>query len=208
MGLVEDTEDNEVMLEGGMGQVVYTFNDEDATTDALEGTDEDKKEWHEVTLTFTWDAGAPPLEMGYVTVSFHPVSTDTDDDMRFVVGPTNMVVEVDDCVSSLLFPFVTNMYGYDTGIAITNTSSEAGSCMLSFVGTEAPADDMELMVMGESVKTFGVSMMAAGFQGYIDATCEFRNGKGFAFISNGFGSMGGPSAAQGYLVAEEIVSSD
>ena len=127
---------------------------------------------------------------------------------RYVSGPTMTVVEVDDCVSSLLFPFVTNMYGYDTGIAITNTSEEAGSCMLSFVGTEAPADDMEVMVMGESVNTFGVSMMAPGFQGYVDATCEFRNGKGFAFISNGFGSMGGPSAAQGYLVAEEIVSSD
>ena len=127
---------------------------------------------------------------------------------RFVAGPTRTVIEIDDCVSSLLFPFVTNMYGYDTGIAITNTSSEAGACTLSFVGTEAPADDMEVTVGGESVNTFGISMMAPGFQGYVDATCEFRNGKGFAFISNGFGSMGGPSAAQGYLVAEEIVSSD
>ena len=28
---------------------------------------------------------------------------------------------------------------------------------------------MEVMVMGESVNTFGVSMMAPGFQGFIDA---------------------------------------
>ena len=38
------------------------------------------------------------------------------------------------------------------------------------------------------------------------ATLE--NGKGFAFISNGFGSMGGPTAAQGYLVADELQESD
>ena len=210
MGLVEDTETNEVMLEGGMGEVVYAFDDEDANTDDVrEGTDPMKaKEWNELELTFTWEAGAPPLEMGYVTVSFHPVSTDTDDDMRFIAGPTNMVVEIKDCVSKLLFPFVTNMHGFETGIALTNTSAEAGSCSLSFVGTAAPADAMEVMVMGESVETFGVSMMAPGFQGYIDATCEFRNGKGFAFIANGAGGMGGPTAAQGYLVAEEIVSSD
>ena len=60
---------------------------------------------------------------------------------------------------------------------------------------------------GESVATFGVSVMAPGFQGYADITCDFRNGKGFAFISNGFNSMGGATAAQGYLVSEEIVTS-
>ena len=49
--------------------------------------------------------------------------------------------------------------------------------MLSFSGTDAPADDMEVMVMGESVATFGVSTMAPGFQGFLEATCEFRNGE-------------------------------
>ena len=37
-------------------------------------------------------------------------------------------------------------------------------------------------------------------------TCKFRNGKGFAFITNGFGSMGGPTAAQGYLVADDTIA--
>ena len=206
---VEDGVATVTISSTGMGQVVYEFVDEDDTTDTiLEGTDPADGEWNTVELTFSWDAAAPPLGMGSVTVSFHPVSSDDDDEIRFVAGPTRTVFEVSDCVSSLLFPFVTNMYGFETGIAITNTSSEAGSCMLSFVGTEAPADDMEVMVMGESVNTFGVSTMAPGFQGYIDATCEFREGKGFAFITNGFGSMGGPTAAQGYIVAEEIAESD
>ena len=205
---VEDGVATVTISSTGMGQIVYEFTDEDAGTVVLEGTDSADEEWNTVELTFSWDAGAPPLTMGTVTVSFHPVTTEDDESPRFVAGPTKMVFEVDDCVSSLLFPFVTNMYGYDTGIAITNTSEEAGSCTLSFTGTAAPADDMEVMVMGESVQTFGVMDMAPGFQGYLNAECEFRNGKGFAFISNGAGSMGGPTAAQGYLVAEEIVSSD
>ena len=189
----------------GTGQVIYTFNDEDGDSPELEGTDPGDAEWNTVELTFSWDAGGPPLDMGSVTVSFHPVTTDDDESPRYVSGPTMDVVEVEDCVSTLTFPFVTNMHGYDTGIAITNISTEAGACMLAFSGME---EEMEVMVMGESVETFGVSMMAPGFQGFVEATCEFRNAKGFAFISNGFGSMGGPSAAQGYLVAEEIVGSN
>ena len=39
-----------------------------------------------------------------------------------------------------------------------------------------------------------LSTIAAGFQGYITATCEFRNAHGFAFITNDEGSL-----AQGYL---------
>ena len=50
--------------------------------------------------------------------------------------------------------------------------------------------------------------MAPGFQGYADITCDFRNGKGFAFISNGFQQMGGATAAQGYLVSDELQKSD
>ena len=52
------------------------FVDEDPNSDILEGTDSTDEEWNTVELTFSWDAGAPPLDMGTVTVSFHPVTTD------------------------------------------------------------------------------------------------------------------------------------
>ena len=52
---------------------------------------------------------------------------------RFVASnDPDMVVEIDDCVTTLLFPFVTNKAGFDTGIAITNTSSDAGSCTITY----------------------------------------------------------------------------
>ena len=50
--------------------------------------------------------------------------------------------------------------------------------------------------------------MAPDFQGYADITCDYTGGQGFAFITNGFGSMGGPTAAQGYLVADDLRDSD
>ena len=48
-------------------------------TDAvLEGTDPMEKamEWHELEITFTWEAGAAALNTGTVTVSYHPVTDD------------------------------------------------------------------------------------------------------------------------------------
>ena len=48
------------------------------TDDVLEGTDPDRtpKEWNELEITFTWEAGEPALGMGTVTVSYHPVTDD------------------------------------------------------------------------------------------------------------------------------------
>ena len=40
-------------------------------------------------------------------------------------------VNIDDCTTTLLFPFVTNKAGFDTGIAITNTSEDSGSCTIT-----------------------------------------------------------------------------
>ena len=118
------------------------------------------------------------------------------------------MLQIQDCDSSMTFPFVTNMYGYDTGIALTNTSDEDGTCTLSFGGATNNPADMEMGIAAESVVTFAVSGETPEFQGYITASCDFRDGKGFVFISNGFGSMGGPTAAQGYLVGTDIAESD
>ena len=206
----DNHEEGVVDLDEGAGYVRYTFStetydhDADAGTDEVAQVDDGTKEWNDVVVTFTWDAGEVSLDMGTVTVSYHPVSDDTDDSPRYVSGPTNMAYEIEECVTSLVFPFVTNMHGYDTGIALTNTSVADGSCTVDYSGT---ADDDMVDVMAESTATFGLSAMEPGFQGYIEMTCNFRNGKGFAFISNGFGSMGGPTAAQGYLVSDELQSS-
>ena len=102
----------------------------------LEGTDPMKaKEWNELTITFTWEAGEPTLDMGSVTVSYHPVSDDLTKMTRYASGPTNDVITIEDCTTTLLFPFVTNQLGYNTGLAITNASDGKG-CTIGYSGSE------------------------------------------------------------------------
>ena len=161
----------------------------------LEGTDPDKaKEWNELEITFTWEAGEAALNTGTVTVSYHPVTDDLTKTMRYASGPTNDVIEIEDCITTLLFPFVTNQLGYNTGVAISNTSEGSGICTIEFHGPDAPDDYDAPKLDGEGHMTFQLSTEAPGFQGYLTASCEFRDAHGFAFITDGE-----PKLAQGYL---------
>ena len=85
-------------------------------------------------ITFTWEAGEPPLDMGTVTVSYDPVDDGDGDIPRFASGPTNDVITIEDCTTTLLFPYVTNQGGFDTGLAITNASEGSGSCTIEHTG--------------------------------------------------------------------------
>lgn len=132
---------------------------------------------------------------------------------NFVVGSTTTTLtgsKFNTCTTSLLFPFVTNQLGFDTGIAISNTSSDpfgatlgavnqAGTCSLNFYGSGAPspANVATPNVPTGTTYTQVLSGVAAGFQGYLIAQCNFQYAHGFAFITNGVGVNGGLS--QGYL---------
>ena len=155
----------------------------------LEGTDPEKaKEWNELEITFTWKAGEAALNTGTVTVSYHPVSDDLTKRPRYASGPTNDVIEIEDCTTTLLFPFVTNQQGFNTGLAITNASEGSGSCTIEYSsdGSDAPDDLMTPESVDGGEQWIGLlSTMAPEFQGYITASCEFRNAHGFAFITGG-----------------------
>ena len=183
------------------GQIIYNFDDdvmteEDSPEGVLEGTDPAKaKEWNELEITFTWEAGAPTLNTGSVTVSYHPVTDDPTKMTRYASGPTNDVITIEDCTTTLLFPYVTTKSGFDTGLVITNTSEGAGSCTIDYGGPDAPEDMMTPEDLAAEEQWVGLlSNMAAGFQGYITASCEFRDAYGFAFITDGDLNL-----AQGYL---------
>jgi len=131
---------------------------------------------------------------------------------NFVVGANTTTLtgsKFNTCTTSLLFPFVTNQLGFDTGLAISNTSSDpfgtlgataqAGTCSLNFYGSGAPtpASVTTPNVPTGTTYTQVLSGVAAGFQGYVIAQCGFQYAHGFAFITNGVGTNGGLS--QGYL---------
>ena len=122
-------------------------------------------------------------------------------------------------LTTLLFPFVSNQAGYDTGIAITNPTAEPfcetpqyGSCSIHFFGNvaggPAPGTQVTGVVPPGGQITFVLSTggtlnapLAPGFQGYLIMECWFKNARGFAMI----GDVGMKHIATGYL-AEVIPS--
>jgi len=115
------------------------------------------------------------------------------------------------CQTLLLFPFVTNQNGFDTGLAISNTTTDpigtapqAGICKLTYydgTGKYPPTGINGTDLTKEAPVATGTSAvnlastLAPGFQGYMFAQCNFQLAHGFAFISD----LGARNLAMGYL---------
>jgi len=113
--------------------------------------------------------------------------------------------ELTSCATTLLFPYILNSGGYDTGIALTNASagtsvSQDGTCSVMFYGTGTPSTNpyVSATITAGTVGAFTISSVASGFQGYAIATCNFQDAHGFAFITDGYGQAG-RGLSQGYL---------
>jgi hypothetical protein len=160
------------------------------------------------------EASFAPFSMVYTPTSTDPVPRFGD------LGTPVTHFTITKCATHLLFPFVTNLAGFDTGIAISNTSADQygtstqdGTCSLYFYGTGAPAggpvtipNATVMCPPGPSGATDQVfhgttcattaSTIAPSFQGYVIADCQFQYAHGFGFVTP-FGSGMGPS--MGYL---------
>jgi hypothetical protein len=114
------------------------------------------------------------------------------------------------CETRLLFPFVTSIPNYDTGLAIVNTSKDPfntpgqkGACTLFFYGTpsdssqtSAEIDAGQALTMILSQGNSAQNLQAVpNFVGYVIARCAFQYGHGYAFISD----PGVNKFAQGYI---------
>jgi hypothetical protein len=120
---------------------------------------------------------------------------------------------ISSCNCDLLFPFVTSAAGFDTGIAIANTTSDpfgtinqSGTITLNYYGNTSggganpPAATSGVISAGQELVFdlySGGSGIAAtpGFTGYIIAQANFQYCHGFAFISD----LGAQKLAEGYL---------
>ena len=159
-----------------------------------------------------------------VQTSFAPVVSAATVPSFAVLSSSSPVLNVasfTQCTTSLLFPFVTNSGGFETGIAIDNTSkdpfgtrNQSGTCTLSFYGngstnpTSGPAPNPNeggtaAFAAGESYAFTLTAALAsasstnpATFQGYMIASCNFQYAHGFAYILYGTGPS---STAMGYL---------
>ena len=102
--------------------------------------------------------------------------------------------------TALLFPFISNQSGFDTGITISNTTadpfgekSSAGQCTFSYFSQNGNNPDSQTsteIAPGHSA----VLLLSAGgshgiqarpgFQGYMIVDCTFSNARGFGFFSD------------------------
>jgi hypothetical protein len=173
-------------------------------------------------------AGIPALGTGAVAGSYGPLSTAAtaiSDNLqpRFVDRSEDIdFVTINSCATNLLWPYVTNQAGFDTGMVISNTSmdpfgtaTQEGPCTINYYGNSSgatpPAADTTPTVgaggfavwtlsSGGGVKPYGkpiegVINSAPGFEGYVIAQCQFQFAHGYAFISD----LGAQKLSQGYI---------
>jgi hypothetical protein len=178
-------------------------------------------------VAFPANGGAltPSNALPTVSGALAPISTvhtasNTAPAPRFVdQAITSQTFLINPCRTNLLFPFVTNQFGFDTGIAISNTSqdpfgttTQSGPCTINYYGSTlgggaapaaqrttapVPAGSTFTFTLGlGSGSGFGITG-ATAFSGYIIATCDFQYAHGFAFITDG--PIGTARVAEGYL---------
>ncbi len=115
------------------------------------------------------------------------------------------------CQTVLLFPYVTNVTGYETGIAIDNTSLDpfqtpgsTGACNMYFYGSQGPTPGTAITLQsgtgstsiapGQQIAATASSLGLNGFSGYAFAVCNFQFAHGFAFVQTSKQTLG-----MGYL---------
>ncbi len=164
-----------------------------------------------VNFTASPSTNSPALGTSTVNVDFAPSTAST---LTATSGPIPRFVPtstaqngftLNACSTVLLFPFMSNLAGFDTGFAIASTSTDpfgtaaqSGICTLNFYGTGAGAATNTPVIASGTVYTNLVSTIQAGFQGYMIAQCRFQYAHGFAFITDGFGGPG-RGLSEGYL---------
>ncbi|MGA9625128.1 MAG: hypothetical protein WBQ65_11705 [Bryobacteraceae bacterium] len=151
---------------------------------------------------------APNTNSGAFSATSGGTSSSTLTVPRFADTSTaTSIFTIVPCTTSLLFPFITNQAGFDTGIAIMNTTTDpfgtkpqSGICTLNFYGQNAPAAYPTAVIpSGNSwtpaVGAWMASVIAPNFEGYMIAVCQFQLAHGYSFVSD----LGAQKLAHGSL---------
>jgi len=145
---------------------------------------------------------------------------------RFVPGTAFDFINIQKCTCNVLFPFVANALGYDTGIAFANTSldpgatygfgiaqPQAGTVQFWYYGdmtggAAVPGPQTSSAVQPGHVLTYvlssgssqyGLDARGAGLTGYMIAQSQFQYCHAYAFISAQGAGPTSPGTSEGYL---------
>jgi hypothetical protein len=205
----------EVSLTAGAGEAVYEVSN----------ANPGQAEQFQIPITVAYianpGAGSPAFGTATVGGSFAPRIADILAETSSVAIPRFIdssvqknIFSIVACSTTLLYPFVTNQAGYDTGIAVSNTSmdpfgtsTQTGACALTMFGKTPTGTPTSVVynTTSDTSLTNGLvppgtawanlsSIMFPTYQGYVIAVCNFQYAHGFAFILD-------PAlhVAQGYL---------
>jgi hypothetical protein len=167
---------------------------------------------------------SPPAGTATVNLSFAPTPTaafsasagaaasSTLPIPRFIqdTAAARNILNINICRTVLLYPYITNTSGYDTGYAIANTTSDpfgtaaqSGSCKINwYQGTTNPPQGDTGNIAAGTVYANLASIVVPGFgsggpagSGYMIAVCNFQFAHGFAVIQD----LGGRNFGMAYL---------
>jgi len=164
-----------------------------------------------VSYTPSPGSNSPALATTTVNMSFDPTSTVTTANASFIprfadTSTATNIFTVVPCLTTLLFPFITNQSGFDTGVAISATATDpfgttpqSGTCTLNWYGTAftgaTPTPTINSGTTFALLVSTTLNNVTGGFEGYMIAVCRFQYAHGFAFISD----LGARNLAMGYL---------
>jgi len=166
-----------------------------------------------VSYTANPGSNSPALATTTVNGSYSPTSTVTTASTSSVPVPrfadtstaTNIFTVVP-CLTTLLFPYLTNSAGFDTGVAISATATDpfgttpqSGTCTLNWYGAAftgaTPTPNVPSGTTYATLVSTTLNNVTGGFTGYMIAVCRFQYAHGFAFVSD----LGARNLAMGYL---------
>jgi hypothetical protein len=168
--------------------------------------------------------GGPGIGVGPTTArgGLGPVTTSSSTIPRFAdVTDSATAFRTERCATTLMWPYVTTAGGFDTGIAIANTTADpaifgtpnqTGGCTIypfgrySSGGTvpgpgtipSIPAGEVWAAALTDGGIFQGGARIGTGFTGYLIAQCDFQLAHGYGFIAT-YGLAGSNAVAQGYL---------
>jgi hypothetical protein len=173
-----------------------------------------------ITYTAATATNAPLPGTATMTLSFAPTATSGAASSslpipRFSSGnnASGGIFTINVCRTILLYPYITNQGGFDTGLTVANTSQDPfttgsnatgaqnGICTFTYYGgttaapTTPPGPTSTGNIAAGTVWANTLGTVAPTFQGYAFAICNFQFAHGFAFISD----IGARNLAMGYL---------
>jgi hypothetical protein len=169
-----------------------------------------------ITYAAATATNAPLPGTSTVTLSYAPTATSGAASSslpipRFSAGnaASGNIFTINVCRTILLYPYITNQGGFDTGLTVANTSQDPvfstgaqnGACTFTYYGgttaaaTTPPGPTSTGNIAAGTVWANTLGTIAPTFQGYAFAVCNFQFAHGFAFISD----IGARNLAMGYL---------